>query len=137
MDYNMKIFIGLAIIFSVYGIKKKWMENQRFLSAGLGSKAMIHVSEEAVERVSEELNRMKYDLKALFKDLKKENPKVAEYIQVQAQKSKNSLEIIGTGIVVYLLLKKQFEIEIETGTDNELSDFLRDISPEDLLKFED
>lgn len=98
---------------------------------------MIYVSEEAVERVSDELNRMKYDLKALFKELKKENPKVAEYIQVQAQKSKNSLEIIGTGIVVYLLLKKQFEIDSETGSDSELSEFLKDISPEDFLKYED
>ncbi|MFH1515694.1 MAG: hypothetical protein ABIG42_09585, partial [bacterium] len=68
---------------------------------------MIYVSEDAVEKVSEELNKKKYDLKALFKEIKKENPRIAEYIQVQAQKSKNSLEIIGTGIVVYLLLKKQ------------------------------
>jgi uncharacterized protein YegJ (DUF2314 family) len=75
---------------------------------------MILVSEDAVERVSDELSRLKYDLKSLFKELKKENPRVAEYIQVQAQKSKNSLEIIGTGIVVYLLLKKQYELDGET-----------------------
>jgi len=98
---------------------------------------MIYVTEEAVEKVSEELNRVKYDLKALFKDLRKENPKVAEYIQVQAQKSKNSLEIIGTGIVVYLLIKKQLEIDVEVGTDNELAEFLRNISPDDLTKLDE
>jgi hypothetical protein len=94
---------------------------------------MILVSEDAVERVSDELSRLKYDLKSLFKELKKENPRVAEYIQVQAQKSKNSLEIIGTGIVVYLLLKKQYELDGEGGTDTDLAEFLRTVSPEDLL----
>ena len=98
---------------------------------------MIFVSEDAVEKVSEELNKKKYDLKALFKELKKENPRIAEYIQVQAQKSKNSLEIIGTGIVVYLLLKKQIEIDEEFGTNTELEEFLRALSPEDLLNLED
>ncbi|MBU1025652.1 hypothetical protein KKB99_06565 [bacterium] len=98
---------------------------------------MIYVSEDAVEKVSEELNKKKYDLKALFKEIKKENPRIAEYIQVQAQKSKNSLEIIGTGIVVYLLLKKQIEIDEEFGTNTELEDFLRALSPEDLLNLED
>ena len=98
---------------------------------------MILVSEDAVERVSDELSKLKYDLKSLFKDLKKENPRVAEYIQVQAQKSKSSLEIIGTGIVVYLLLKKQFELETEFGTNTELAEFLKSVSPEDLLGMEE
>ena len=98
---------------------------------------MIYVTEDAVERVSNELSKLKYDLKMLFKDLKKENPRVAEYIQVQAQKSRNSLEIIGTGIVVYLLIKKQVEIDSETGTDSELAEFLKKISPEDLMGFDE
>jgi len=98
---------------------------------------MIYVSEDAVERVSSELSKLKYDLKILFKDLKKENPRVAEYIQVQAQKSRNSLEIIGTGIVVYLLIKKQYEIDSETGGDSELEEFLKKISPEDLMGFDE
>ncbi|MBU1023928.1 hypothetical protein KKC82_06610 [bacterium] len=105
--------------------------------AGIMEAKMIYVSEDAVEKVSEELNKKKYDLKALFKEIKKENPRIAEYIQVQAQKSKNSLEIIGTGIVVYLLLKKQIEIDEEFGTNTELEDFLRALSPEDLLNLED
>jgi hypothetical protein len=98
---------------------------------------MILVSEDAVERVSDELSRLKYDLKSLFKDLKKENPRVAEYIQVQAQKSKNSLEIIGTGIVVYLLLKKQYELDSEGGVDTDLAEFLRNVSPKDLLSLDE
>lgn len=98
---------------------------------------MIFVSEDAVEKVSDELNSRNYDLKALFKDIKKENPRIAEYIQVQAQKSRNSLEIIGTGIVVYLLLKKQFELDDELGGNAEIEDFLRTLSPEDLLNLED
>lgn len=98
---------------------------------------MILVTEDAVERVSDELSRLKYDLKSLFKDLKKENPRVAEYIQVQAQKSKNSLEIIGTGIVVYLLLKKQYELDSEVGTDTDLAEFLRSVSPQDLLSLDE
>jgi hypothetical protein len=98
---------------------------------------MIFVSEDAVEKVSDELNSRNYDLKALFKDIKKENPRIAEYIQVQAQKSRNSLEIIGTGIVVYLLLKKQFELDDEFGGNAEIEDFLSTLSPEDLLNLED
>ncbi len=98
---------------------------------------MIFVSEDAVEKVSDELNSRNYDLKALFKDIKKENPRIAEYIQVQAQKSRNSLEIIGTGIVVYLLLKKQFEMDDNFDGGGELEDFLRTLSPEDLLNLED
>lgn len=98
---------------------------------------MILVSEDAVERVSDELSRLKYDLKSLFKGLKTENPRVAEYIQVQAQKSKNSLEIIGTGIVVYLLLKKQYELDREGGTDSDLAEFFRNVSPEDLLSLDE
>jgi len=98
---------------------------------------MIIVTEDAVERVSGELSRLKYDLKIIFKELKKENPRVAEYIQVQAQKSRNSLEIIGTGIVVYLLIKKQYEIDSESGTDSELAEFLKKISPEDLLNYDE
>ncbi len=98
---------------------------------------MIFVSEDAVEKVSDELNSRNYDLKALFKEIKKENPRIAEYIQVQAQKSRNSLEIIGTGIVVYLLLKKQFEIDDVFGESAELEDFLRTLSPEDLLNMDE
>lgn len=98
---------------------------------------MILVSEDAVEKVSEELNRKRYDLKSLFKEIKKENPRIAEYIQVQAQKSKNSLEIIGTGIVVYLLLKKQFELDSEFGSNSEIKAFLDSVSPEDILSLDE
>ena len=72
---------------------------------------MIKVSELAVEKVSEELIRSKYNLKELFKRIEEENPRVAEYIQCQANKSKSSMEIIGTGVVVYLLLKAEFSLE--------------------------
>lgn len=78
---------------------------------------MIKVSELAVEKVSEELIRCKYNLKELFKRIEEENPRVAEYIQCQANKSKSSMEIIGTGVVVYLLLKA--ELALETGDDAE------------------
>ncbi len=98
---------------------------------------MIFVSEDAVGKVSDELNSRNYDLKALFKEIKKENPRIAEYIQVQAQKSRNSLEVIGTGIVVYLLLKKQFEMDDGFGESTELEDFIRTLSPEDLLGLDD
>lgn len=98
---------------------------------------MIFVSEDAVEKVSDELNSRNYDLKALFKEIKKENPRIAEYIQVQSQKSRNSLEVIGTGIVVYLLLKKQFELDDVFEENTELEDFIRTLSPEDLLGMDD
>ena len=78
---------------------------------------MIKVSELAVEKVSEELIRCKYNLKELFKRIEEENPRVAEYIQCQANKSKSSMEIIGTGVVVYLLLKA--ELTLENGEDVE------------------
>ena len=78
---------------------------------------MIKVSELAVEKVSEELIRSKYNLKELFKRIEEENPRVAEYIQCQANKSKSSMEIIGTGVVIYLLLKAEFSLE--SGEDNE------------------
>lgn len=72
---------------------------------------MIYVTEDAVEKVSQTLTEHAYDLMELFKQLKTENPRVAEYILCQSQKSKNSLEVIGTGIVVYLLLKMQHEMD--------------------------
>jgi Ribonuclease G/E len=74
---------------------------------------MFIVTENAVERVSEELVRSKYNLKELFNRIKKENPKVAEYIKSQADKSKHPMEVYGTGIVVYLLLRMQVEIDDE------------------------
>lgn len=96
---------------------------------------MIYVTEEAVERVSQTLTEHSYDLMQLFKELKQENPRVAEYILCQSQKSKNSLEVIGTGIVVYLLLKMQHDMEV-TLTPEEVgrfSDFIANLRPEDFL----
>ena len=78
---------------------------------------MFVVTEKAIERVSEELVRCKYNLKELFARIKEENPKVAEYIKSQADKSKHPMEVYGTGIVVYLLLKMQVELEEEALTD--------------------
>jgi len=75
---------------------------------------MIFVTEGAVERVSEELVKSKYNLKELFNRIRKENPKVAEYIKSQADKSKHPMEVYGTGIVVYLLLRMQVELDDET-----------------------
>jgi hypothetical protein len=72
---------------------------------------MIKVNEQAVERVSEELIRCKYNLKELFKRIEDENPRVAEYIQCQANKSKSGMEIIGTGVVVYLLIKAAYGLQ--------------------------
>ncbi|MEO7995149.1 MAG: hypothetical protein ABI743_12185, partial [bacterium] len=71
-----------------------------------------------------------------FKELKTENPRVAEYILCQSQKSKNSLEVIGTGIVVYLLIKMQLDLETSPATEElaSFSDFLSHIRPEDFLK---
>lgn len=74
---------------------------------------MFIVTENAVERVSEELVRSKYNLKELFNRITKENPKVAEYIKSQADKSKHPMEVYGTGIVVYLLLRMQVDIDDE------------------------
>ena len=96
---------------------------------------MIKVSEMAVERVSEELIRCKYNLKELFKRIEEENPRVAEYIQCQAKKSKSSMEILGTGVVVYLLLKA--EIGLGDGTDGETNwdavlNIIAELDPEDL-----
>jgi len=74
---------------------------------------MFIVTENAVERVSEELVKSKYNLKELFNRIKQENPKVAEYIKSQADKSKHPMEVYGTGIVVYLLLRMQVDIDDE------------------------
>jgi hypothetical protein len=96
---------------------------------------MIKVSELAVEKVSEELIRCKYNLKELFKRIEEENPRVAEYIQCQANKSKSSMEIIGTGVVVYLLLKAEFNLvegnDEETNWDAVLN-IIAELDPEDL-----
>jgi hypothetical protein len=74
---------------------------------------MFQVTESAVERVSEELVKSKYNLKELFSRIKTENPKVAEYIKSQADKSKHPMEVYGTGIVVYLLISMQVELDEE------------------------
>lgn len=71
---------------------------------------MIKVSEEAVEVVSLELIKAKYNLNELFKRIEEENPRIAEYIQCQANKSKSHMEIIGTGTVVYMLLAEEFKL---------------------------
>jgi len=87
---------------------------------------MYQVSEGAVERVSEELVKSRYNLKELFNRIKTENPKVAEYIKSQADKSKHPMEVYGTGIVVYLLLRMQHDIEEEDTVrvnDEDMSDF--------------
>ena len=96
---------------------------------------MIYVTEDAVEKVSQTLTEHAYDLMELFKQLKAENPRVAEYILCQSQKSKNSLEVIGTGIVVYLLLKMQHDMD-GLGLTEELggfASFLSRVKPEDFL----
>jgi hypothetical protein len=74
---------------------------------------MFQVTESAVERVSEELVKSKYNLKELFNRIKTENAKVAEYIKSQADKSKHPMEVYGTGIVVYLLIRMQVELDDE------------------------
>jgi hypothetical protein len=74
---------------------------------------MFQVTESAVERVSEELVKSKYNLKELFNRIRGENPKVAEYIKSQADKSKHPMEVYGTGIVVYLLISMQVELDEE------------------------
>ncbi len=74
---------------------------------------MFIVTENAVEKVSEELVKSKYNLKELFNKIKRENPKVAEYIKSQADKSKHPMEVYGTGIVVYLLLRMQVDLDEE------------------------
>ena len=97
---------------------------------------MIKVSELAVEKVSEELIRCKYNLKELFKRIEEENPRVAEYIQCQANKSKSSMEIIGTGVVVYLLLKAEYNINGgNTGDEpnwDAMLNIIAELDPEDL-----
>ena len=102
---------------------------------------MIIVSEEAVEKVSEALIRVKYNLKELFNRIDEENPRVAEYLECQAKKSKSPNEIIGTGVVVYLLLTEQDKIDRnqallcgsqEEGTDEDLLIFRDGL---DLSKF--
>ena len=78
---------------------------------------MFIVTENAVERVSEGLVKSKYNLKELFNRIKRENPKVAEYIKSQADKSKHPMEVYGTGIVVYLLLRMQVDLDEELSMD--------------------
>lgn len=78
---------------------------------------MFIVTENAVEKVSEELVKSKYNLKELFNRIKRENPKVAEYIKSQADKSKHPMEVYGTGIVVYLLLRMQVDLDEELSLD--------------------
>ncbi len=89
---------------------------------------MIFVTEGAVEKVSEELVKSKYNLKELFNRIRHENPKVAEYIKSQADKSKHPMEVYGTGIVVYLLLRMQVELDDENDSapDPEEVDRFRD-----------
>lgn len=87
---------------------------------------MFFVTEGAVERVSEELVKSKYNLKELFSRIKSENPKIAEYIKSQADKSKHPMEVYGTGIVVYLLIRMQVELDEESKDlpdEQELDDF--------------
>ena len=100
---------------------------------------MFIVTEGAVEKVSEELVKSKYNLKELFNRIKKENPKVAEYIKSQADKSKHPMEVYGTGIVVYLLLRMQVDLD-EDNTDapnleeiEEFRDFLNSTDLTDLI----
>ena len=87
---------------------------------------MFIVTEGAVEKVSEELVKSKYNLKELFNRIKKENPKVAEYIKSQADKSKHPMEVYGTGIVVYLLLRMQVDLDednVSTPSSAEIDEF--------------
>jgi hypothetical protein len=96
---------------------------------------MFIVTEGAVEKVSEELVRSKYNLKELFNRIKQENPKVAEYIKSQADKSKHPMEVYGTGIVVYLLLRMQVELDDERvfqPSDEDMAQFKEFLDTTDL-----
>jgi hypothetical protein len=95
---------------------------------------MILVTEQAVNATADALANVGYNLEYLLKKIREENPKITEYIQVQAGKSKNPLEIIGTGVVVYLLFKKQCEINDASELDDKTLKALRSASPSDLLK---
>jgi hypothetical protein len=86
---------------------------------------MFIVTEGAVEKVSEELVKSKYNLKELFNRIKRENPKVAEYIKSQADKSKHPMEVYGTGIVVYLLLRMQVQLDEEMSVEPDGDDVER------------
>jgi hypothetical protein len=100
---------------------------------------MFIVTEGAVEKVSEELVKSKYNLKELFNRIKIENPKVAEYIKSQADKSKHPMEVYGTGIVVYLLLRMQVDLDENisstpsAGEIEEFRDFLNSTDLSDLI----
>jgi hypothetical protein len=96
---------------------------------------MFIVTEGAVEKVSEELVKSKYNLKELFNRIKTENPKVAEYIKSQADKSKHPMEVYGTGIVVYLLLRMQVELDddqVFIPSDEEVENFREFLDTTDL-----
>ena len=96
---------------------------------------MFIVTEGAVEKVSEELVKSKYNLKELFNRIKLENPKVAEYIKSQADKSKHPMEVYGTGIVVYLLLRMQVDLDENitcTPSSSELEEFRNFLNSTDL-----
>ena len=96
---------------------------------------MFIVTEGAVEKVSEELVKSKYNLKELFNRIKKENPKVAEYIKSQADKSKHPMEVYGTGIVVYLLLRMQVDLDednLSAPSSEEIEDFRDFLNSTDL-----
>ena len=87
---------------------------------------MFEVTEEAVKRVSKKMIRAKYNLKELFKRLEEENPRVAEYIQCQADQSNTRMEIIGTGVVVYMLIEPELNLRDEDETDEIIQKMFED-----------
>ena len=107
---------------------------------------MFKVTNEAVELTSQALVNSKRNLTELFEAVKKENPKVAEYIKAQASKSRGSAkEIYSTGVVTYLLMKHQWEIDHLKATNQSDADpkdkdlekfqnFLDNVTPGDLGK---
>ena len=106
---------------------------------------MIKVTNEAVERTSQVLIDVHYNLKQLFTAVKNENPAIAEYIKAQADKSTQPKEVYGTGIVVYLMIKHQWEVDYSKTTNQTDADpkdkdlekfqnFLDKANPSDLGK---
>ena len=74
---------------------------------------MFKVTQKATNRVSQAIQAARFDLPVLLNIIKEENPKVAEYLDAQASKSKHPAEVFGPGIVVYLLLREQWKMNTE------------------------
>ena len=70
------------------------------------------ISDNAVSNVTEYLKSKKYSILSIFEEIRLENPKVAEYLEAQIERSKYPVEVRGVGVMTYLLLREQFRMDV-------------------------